>query len=140
MEYYHAAYYISRNNELRDGLFGIFAICSNSNTHVFEEETVCIHNHNESLYTFVLNCVSTYQGKNYGDGSSYIYGSVSIHEKDWLREEGIESKKNVTHILSLSCDKSQYMLGEFVFQENLSRFGRSDKYLNNPRNVIIQDL
>lgn len=140
MEYYHAAYYIARNNELKDNLFGIFAICSNSNTHVFEEETVCIHNHNESLYTFVLNCVSTYQGKEYGDGCSYVYGPISIHEKDWLREEGIESKKNVTHILSLSCDKSQYMLGEFVFQENLSRFGRSDKYLNNPRNVIIQDL
>lgn len=140
MEYYHAAYYIARDEKLKNKLFGIFTVCSNSNTHVFEEETVCIHNHNESLYTFTLNCVSTYKGESYGDGKSYIYGPVSVHEKEWLVKEGIENKRNACHILSLSKDKAQFVYGKFVFPENLSRFGRSDKYLNNPRDVIVNNL
>lgn len=93
MEYYHTAYYIARNEKINNKLFGIFTICSNSNTHVFEQETRCIHNHNESLYTFTLNCVSKYKGENYGDGQSYIYGPISEHEKEWLIKEKIESKK-----------------------------------------------
>ena len=140
MEYYHAAYYIARNPCLQKDCFGIFAICSNSNTRVFEEETVCIHNHNESLYTFILNSVSTYQGINYADGKSYIYGPISIHEKDWLRMEGIECKKNVCHILSLSTEKAECVYGKFVYPEYLSRFGRSDKYLNNPRDIKVLNL
>lgn len=140
MEYYHASYYIARNPRLKENLFGIFAICSNSNTRVFEEETVCIHNHNESIYSFVLNCVSKYQDESYGDGKSYIYGPISIHEKDWLKKEGIESKKNVCHILSLSEEKAEFIYGKFVLSKNLSRFGRSDKYINNPRDVIIEKL
>ncbi|MBR4111271.1 MAG: hypothetical protein IKK43_06280 [Clostridia bacterium] len=140
MEYYHAAYYIARNRGLNNGLFGIFAICSNSNTRVFEEETVCIHNHNERIYTFVLNCVGTYQGKKYADGKSYIYGPVSIHEKEWLREQNIESKQNVSHILSMSDVKAQFLFGKFVFAEELSRFGRSDSYLNNPRDIVVEDI
>lgn len=140
MEYYHLAYYIARDEALQDNLFGIFSICSNSNTRVFEEETVCTHNHNESLYTFTLNCLSVYTGEKYGDGKSYIYGPISVHEKEWLRQEGIESKKNVCHILSLSDQDSQFVYGEFVFAEELSRYGRSDKYLNNPRNVVVENL
>lgn len=140
MEYYHAAYYIARNRGLNSDLFGIFAICSNSNTKVFEEETVCIHNHNERIYTFVLNCVGTYQEQKYADGKSYIYGPVSIHEKEWLRAEQIESKKNVSHILSMSAEKAQFVFGKFVFTEELSRFGRSDSYLNNPRDIVVNDI
>ena len=140
MEYYHAAYYIARNPSLKNDLFGIFTICSNSNTRVFEEETVCIHNHNENLYTFTLNCVGTYKDENYGDGKSYIYGPISIHEKEWLRQECIESKKNVCHVLSLSSEKAQFIYGKFVFPEYLSRYGRSDIYLNNPRDITVKDL
>ncbi|MBO5179656.1 MAG: hypothetical protein J6B87_04855 [Clostridia bacterium] len=140
MEYYHTAYYIARNRGLNSDLFGIFAICSNSNTRVFEEETVCIHNHNERIYTFVLNCVGTYQGKKYADGKSYIYGPVSIHEKEWLIEEMIESKQNVSHILSMSAERAQFVFAKFVFAEELSRFGRSDSYLNNPRDIVVKDI
>lgn len=137
MEYYHTAYYISRNEKINNKLFGIFAICSNSNTRVFEEETICIHNHNESLYTFSLNCISRYKGKDYGDGQSYIYGPISQHEKEWLRKEKIESKENVCHILSLSKTEAQYTYGEFIFPEKLSIYGRSDKYINNPQSIIV---
>lgn len=140
MEYYHMAYYIARNPQLNHNLFGIIAICSNSNTHVFEEETVCIHNHNESVYTFYLNCVSTYKGENYGDGKSYIYGPVSQHEKEWLRKEGINSKKNVCHLLSLLENEASYIYGEFLPHEKLSIFGRSDKYSSNPKNIIVEKL
>ena len=140
MEYYHTAYFIARSKAFKDNLFGIFAICSNSNTRVFEEETTVIHNHNEDLYTFTLNCVSNYKGENYGDGKSYIYGPISGHEKEWLIQEEIESKKNVCHVLSLSKDEAQFVYGEFVFPENLSRFGRSDKYISNPRNITVENL
>lgn len=137
MEYYHAAYYIARNQTLQKDLFGIFTICSNSNTHVFEEETICIHNHVEGIYTFILNAISTYQNEPYADGQSYIYGPISIHEKEWLVSEGIKSKRNVCHILSLEKNIPQAVYGKFVYPENLSRFGRSDKYLNNPRDITI---
>lgn len=140
MEYYHIAYYLARNENLKDKLFGIFAICSNSNTKVFEQETICIHNHNESLYTFVLNCVGTYKGEDYADGRSYLYGPVSGHEKEWLRKEKIESKENVSHILSLAKDEPQYMYGEFLIPERLSRYGRSDQYRNNPRQIKVGKL
>lgn len=140
MEYYHLAYYVARSPKYKENLFGICAICSNSNTHVFEEETVVTHNHNESIYTFMLNCVSTYKGEDYGDGQSYIYGPISSHEKEWLEKEGLNTKRNVTHILSLSKTKSQYVYGEFIVPEILSRYGRSDRYINNPRNIVVSNL
>lgn len=140
MEYYHLAYYVARNPKYKENLFGIFAICSNSNTHVFEEETVVTHNHNESIYTFMLNCVSTYKGEAYGDGQSYIYGPISSHEKEWLEKEGLNTKRNVTHILSLSKTTPQYVYGEFIVPEILSRYGRSDRYINNPRNIVVSNL
>lgn len=140
MEYYHLAYYVARSSQYKENLFGIFTICSNSNTHVFEEETIVTHNHNESIYTFMLNCVSTYKGENYGDGQSYIYGPISGHEKEWLKKEGVNTKRNLTHILSLSQTRAQCVYGEFIVPEILSRFGRSDSYMNNPRNVVVSSL
>ena len=140
MEYYNLAYYVARNSEYKDNLFGIFTICSKSNTHVCEEETTVIHNHNESIYTFMLNCVSRYKGEDYGDGQSYIYGPVSVHEKEWLEKEKINTKKNPTHILSLSGTEAQYVYGEFIDARQLSRFGRSDQYINNPRNIVVGNL
>lgn len=137
MEYYHLAYYVARSSKYNDNLFGIFTICSNSNTHVFEEESIALHNHNESIYTFMLNCISTYRGKSYGDGQSYIYGPISIHEKEWLEKEGFMVKRNPMHILSLSGQDTEYAFGEFICSERLSRFGRSDKYVNNPRAIEI---
>lgn len=140
MEYYHLAYYVARSSKYRENLFGIFTICSNNNTHVFEEETLVTHNHNESIYTFMLNCISTYKGESYGDGQSYIYGPNSIHEKEWLKKEGVNTQKSLTHILSLSQTKAQYVYGEFIAPERLSMFGRSDNYINNPRNVVVSNL
>lgn len=116
------------------------AICSNSNTSVFEEETIAIHNHNEKLYSFVLNCVSTYKGEEYGDGQSYIYGPISMHEKEWLRKDGFTTNERPTHILSLSKAHTQYLYGEFIDPDELSRFGRSDNYINNPRKITLTTI
>ncbi|MBR1884045.1 MAG: hypothetical protein IJ809_03775 [Clostridia bacterium] len=137
MEYYHLAYYLSRDKAFSKNLFGTFTICSNSNTHVFEEETIAIHNHNELIYTFILNCTGTYKGKKYADGKSYIYGPISSHEKEWLLKEGINSKANPNHILSLNENEVKYVYGKYYFPKYLSRFGRSDHYLNTPQDLIV---
>jgi len=129
MEYYQNAYYIAR--ECPD-VFGIISICSNSNVDVFLEETRAIHNHNEKIYTFMVNCVSNYMGKDYGKGYSYVYGPIQGHEKEWLLMDGIKFDEHVSSILRLGED-SEYFYGEFI--NDFSRFGRSDNYLNNPRGV-----
>ncbi len=60
-----------------------------------------------------------------------------MHEKEWLKNEGINTKARPTHILSFSKTDKQYVYGEFIFPEQLSRYGRSDKYVNNPRALFI---
>jgi hypothetical protein len=69
-------------------------------------------------------------------------GSSQVVERlgTLLKKEGIESKKNVCHILSLSHENAEFVYGKFLYPENLSRFGRSDKYINNPRDVIVGKL
>lgn len=129
MEYYQNAYYIAR--ECPD-VFGIISICSNSNVGVFLDESRAIHNHNEKIYTFMVNCVSNYMGKDYAKGVSYVYGPIQGHEKEWLLMDEIKSDEHVSSILRLG-DESEYFYGEFI--NDFSRFGRSDNYLSNPRGV-----
>lgn len=131
MEYYQNAYYIARN--IPD-LFGFLCVCSNNNPKVFLEESRAIHNHCEDIYTFMVNCVSTYQGKPYGKGESYIYGPIQQHEKEWLKKDGIVAEEHPASILKLGND-SEYFYGEFI--NDFSRFGRSDNYINNPKMVEV---
>jgi len=131
MEYYQNAYSIARENP---DLFGMICICSNNNQKVFVEESRAIHNHCEHVYTFLVNCVSTYMGKDYAKGESYIYGPIQGHEQEWLRKDHIEMDRHACSILKLGND-AEYFYGEFI--NSFSRFGRSDEYLNNPRNVEV---
>ncbi len=126
MEYYQHAYRIAREV---DDIFGIFCIASNSNQRVFLEETKAIHNHQDDVYSFVLNGVTTYQGKSYGKGFSYIFGPIQYHEQEWLQKEG---KKVLDHTCSIGMLSSEpeYFVGEFT--NHFSRFGRSDRYIQNP--------
>lgn len=134
MEYYHLAYYLART--IPD-LFAIVCPCSNNNQTVFKEESRALHNHNENMYSFIVNCISTYNGKSYGMGNSYIYGPIHSHEKEWLQEEGIVLDNHTCSILNLDSSPS-YFYGEFT--NNLVPYGRSDNYSTNPKNIKVKKL
>lgn len=124
MEYYKQAYYIARS--IPD-LFGIICICSNNNVGVFLDETKAIHNHNENIYTFMINSVNIYMGKKYALGESYVYGPIQGHEKEWLVKEGISMDEQGSD--------EEYFYGEFM--SDFSRFGRSDNYVNSPKSIEV---
>lgn len=134
MEYYQHAYTISRKY---DDIFAIICICSNSNQKVFIEESKALHNHCENIYSFVINCISNYQKEEYAKGNTYIFGPIQYHEQDWLGKEGFDIDNHSCSILKLS-NNPEYFYGEFT--NNFSRFGRSDYYLNNPKNIEIGNL
>lgn len=134
MEYYHLAYYLART--IPD-LFAIVCPCSNNNPKVFKEESRALHNHNENIYSFIVNCISSYNGKPYGTGTSYIYGPIRTHEKEWLQKEEILSDDHVCSILNLGSLPS-YFHGEFT--NNLVPYGRSDGYCTNPKNIQVKKL
>lgn len=131
MEYYQNAYYLARDNP---DIFAIVCICSNNNSQVFKEETRALHNHCENIYTFMVNCISNYMGNSYAKGESYIYGPIQRHEQAWLEKDGYVLDSHCSSILNLS-NEPEYFYGEF--KSNFSRFGRSDEYENNPRNIEI---
>lgn len=138
LEYYETAYFIARDAKLSSDLFGFVVPCSNSNPNVFIEETKALHNHNEYIYSFVCNRIKD-EGKS-GYGKSYIYGPIQRHEKDWLAQEGIMSETHNASILSLDSSTPSYAYGKFAFGKSLSRFGRSDLYINTPKDVIVKSL
>jgi len=138
LEYYEAAYTIARNHGLASDLFGFIVPCSNSNPKVFMDESKALHNHNEFIYSFVCNRVKNDDSHRYG--RSYIYGPIQYHEKDWLTEEGITSDDHNASILCLDKDTPSYAYGKFACGKELSRFGRSDCYINTPKSVIVQNL
>lgn len=130
MEYYHTAYYIARDKRLsKDAV--LVAPCSNSKVDLFLDETKAIHNHNENIYSFVINCISKYNNKNYGKGLSYIYGPIQKAEKNWLKQEGINSDNHNCSIIKAD-DNPRYIYGEFALN-SLSNYGRSDAYRNTPK-------
>ncbi len=138
LEYYQAAYMIARNRELVSDLFGFIVPCSNSNPVVFLEESKAIHNHNESIYSFVTNRVKEIGESGYG--SSYVFGPIQYHEKDWLKEEGIISEEHNASILTMSSKDASYSYGRYATKETISRFGRSDLYTNTPKDIIVKNL
>lgn len=138
LEYYEAAYQISRDLKLSSDLFGFIVPCSNSNPKVFMDESRAIHNHNEFIYSFVCNRIKEDGSRRYG--RSYIYGPIQYHEKDWLTEEGIMSDDHNASILALDLSTPSYAYGAFALGNSLSRFGRSDLYINTPKNIIVKKL
>lgn len=138
LEYYESAYQIARTPELSSDLFGFIVPCSNSNPKVFTDESRAIHNHNEYIYSFVCNRIKDDGSGRYG--RSYIYGPIQYHEKDWLTEEGINSDDHNASILTLDLSTPSYAYGIFASGKSLSRFGRSDSYMNTPQNIIVKNL
>lgn len=138
LEYYEVAYQISRDANLNANLFGFIVPCSNSNPKVFMDESRAIHNHNEFIYSFVCNRIKDDDSGQYG--RSYIFGPIQYHEKDWLTEEGIISDSHNASILMLDVSTPSYAYGNFAIGKSLSRFGRSDSYINTPKNIIVKNL
>lgn len=138
LEYYKVAYFIARDRQFSKDLFGFLVPCSNSNPKVFIEESMAIHNHNENIYSFVCNRIK--KDGNYGYGKSYIYGPIQYHEKDWLTEEGILSDAHNCSILKHDSSTPSYSYGFFADPNIISRFGRSDLYINTPINVTVKNL
>lgn len=136
MEYYHAAYYIARNNKLNKNAM-LVSPCSNSKVDLFLDETKAINNHNEKIYSFVINCVSKYNDREYACGNSYIYGPIQKTEKNWLKQEGIIADNHNCSIIRAD-DTARYIYGEFAL-EQLSTFGRSDLYRNTPK-IVYEKL
>ena len=134
MEYYHLAYYIAR--EYPD-IFALISPCSNNNPKVFQMESNALHNHNENIYSFVVNGISNYNHQKYGKGQSYIYGPIQYHEKEWLSQENLLSTSHPSSILTLD-DSPSYFYGEFT--NNLVPYGRSDNYENNPKNILVKKI
>lgn len=134
MEYYHAAYYVAR--KVPD-LFAIVSPCSNNNPKVFKEESKALHNHNENIYSFVVNGVSPDNSSRKDKGESYIYGPIQYHEKEWLQKEGLDSDPHPCSILNMDHSPSCFY-GEFT--NNLVPYGRSDDYINNPKNIFVKKL
>ena len=134
MEYYQHAYTIGR--EIKD-IFAILCICSNNNQKLFIDESIALHNHSDNIYSFVLNCVSTYMGKDYAKGESYIFGPIQKYEQNFLKKEKIKQIDHCCSILNLS-NVPQYFYGEF--QSDFSKYGRSDNYINNPKNIEISKI
>jgi len=138
LEYYETAYMIARDPKLSSDLFGFIVPCSNSNPKVFMDESKALHNHNEFIYSFVTNRIRGDNTNRYG--RSYIYGPIQYHEKDWLKEEGIESDEHNASILTLDKDTPSFAYGKYAVGKELSRFGRSDCYLNTPIDVTVKKL
>lgn len=138
LEYYETAYLISRDYELSKDLFGFIVPCSNSNPTVFMDESRAIHNHNEFIYSFVANRIRGDETNRYG--RSYIFGPIQYHEKDWMKEEGIESLDHNANILTLDKDTPSFAYGKYAIGREISRFGRSDNYLNTPCGVVTKNL
>jgi len=138
LEYYEASYLIARTLSLSSDLFAFISPCSNSNPKVFMDESKALHNHNEFVYSFVCNRIKGDGTKGYG--KSYIYGPIQYHEKDWLTEEGIFSDEHNASILILDSGTPSYAYGKFACGRSLSRFGRSDCYLNTPKDVCVKNL
>lgn len=134
MEYYNLAYYLAREDK---DIFALICPCANNKMNLFKMESQAIHNHNENIYSVVVNSFGTYNGKIFATGESYIYGPIQRQEKMWLMEDGITSDNHNSSILNLE-DGASYFYGEFT--NNLKRFGRSDDYINNPQKVKVLNI
>lgn len=134
-EYYNVAYMVSRSERYSKNLFGFIVPCANNNTKVFLDESKAIHNHNSEIYSFVVNAVGTYSGKNYAKGESYIFGKISPFEKECANYPRIEHAGNICYL-----DEGAYLVsGQFLIQ-NYSPFYRSDNFYFTPKNFTVKNL
>lgn len=134
-EYYKCAYYIARNKNLNKNLFGFLVPCANNNKDVFLTESKAFHNHNQDVYSFVVNSISNYKNKAYSNGESYVLGKVSQFEKEFVDKNKINHSSIICELNNLPS----VVCGEFLFS-NSSNYYRSDNYKHTPLNLKIKKI
>ena len=130
-EYYKVAYLISKNRNICKNLFGFLVPCANNNNEVFLTEAMAIHNHNENIYSFIINSISTYNEKPYSNGESFVFGKISSYEKEFLPTN--LTTKHCSNICKLNSEK-YIVYGEYLHTKSSSYY-RSDDFKHTPKNL-----
>lgn len=134
-EYYKVAYFIARDEVKSKNLFGFLVPCANNNNEVFLTESKSIHNHCDNVYSFVVNSNSSYNGEKYSNGGSYVFGKMSVYEKECRNKNTLKHPSNICYL-----DEGSYIVeGEFLFKDS-SSFYRSDNFRHTPKNLKIERL
>jgi len=135
-EYYKCAYFIARDERLCKNLFGFLVPCANNNSDVFLSESIALHNHNDSIYSFVVNTISKYNEESYAHGASFIFGRISKFERTHSELNRINNKTNNICLLD---DTPCIVTGEYLF-ESSSNYYRSDNFRYTPKNIRIHKM
>lgn len=134
-EYYKVAYFIARDQFKSRDVFAFLVPCANNNSEVFLTESKAIHNHNDRIYSFIVNSVSTYKGERYSLGESYVFGRVSSFEKECLSKFRIKHSSNICYL-----DDGCYLVEGMYLYKDSSVFYRSDNYRHTPKNIKIERM
>lgn len=134
-EYYKVAYLIARDEHINKNLFGFLVPCANNKNEVFFSESVALHNHNDSVYSFVVNSISTYKEEPYSVGGSYIFGRLSSFERMCGSKNNSVCSTNIC-LLDDDC----YIVDGLYLYGASSNFYRSDDYKHTPKNLIIKKI
>jgi hypothetical protein len=94
-EYYRVAYFWARDEKTSKNLFGFLVPCVNNNNDVFLTETRAISNHNENVYSFVVNSNSFYNNEKYSLGGSYVFGKISSFERECVKNFRVKDVSNI---------------------------------------------
>lgn len=132
-EYYRTAYYLARDKTINKKLFGFLVPSANNNLDVFMEESVALHNHNDKVYSFVVNSKASYNDKDYAEGGSYIFGAMSKYERE---VNNIQTLKNKSNNIVLVDDDPCLIYGEYLINPK-TWFYRSDEYKHTPKNLEV---
>ena len=134
-EYYKVAYFIARDEIKSRNLFGFLVPCANNNNEVFLTESKAMHNHNENIYSFVVNSIPTYKNQKYSLGGSYVFGKLSSFEKECI------DVFRIKHSANICCldDQSYFVEGMYLYKD-ASIYYRSDNYRHTPKNIKIERI
>ena len=87
------------------------------------------------MYSFVVNSSAYYNEEKYSSGGSYVFGKMSVYERDCGCENRIKHPSNICYL-----DEGSYLIdGEFLFKDS-SLFYRSDDFRHTPKNLKIERI
>ena len=134
-EYYKVAYFIARDEAKSKNLFGFLVPCANNNNEVFLTESKAISNHNDRVYSFIVNSNSLYNNAKYSLGGSYVFGKVSPFERECVKDFRLKEANNICCL----DDGSYFVSGMYLYKES-SNYYRSDSFRHTPKNIRIERI